>query len=154
MARLLRSSAVLLAIAAIAATAAAQAPATALAAGDAQEYLGGWKIAMDFMGQELEMSIEFLDEDGLLVALLRSPQGEQRITDIVPGDEGLRLLFESQFGEMSIDARLDSDELLGIFRIPGASIEADFRCVRGAGSAVTRGRELVVERRSPSVGVE
>lgn len=139
MARLYRSLAVLLAVAVMAATAAAQAPATALAAGDAQGYLGGWKIAMDFMGQELEMSIEFLDEDGLLVALLRSPQGEQRITDIVPQDEGLRLLFESQFGEMSIDTHLDSDELVGVFRIPAASIEADFQGVRGEADVVLAG---------------
>ena len=134
-----RSFEMLLVVVTMAVTVAAQEPDAALTAGDAQEYLGGWSLTLDFGGQEIKMSVEFLDEDGLLVAMLRSPQGNQRITEILAEDQGLQLLFESNFGKMSIDARLENDELLGVFRIPTASLEADFRGVRGEVDVVLAG---------------
>ena len=77
----------------------------------AQEYLGLWRISMEFG----DLTLEFSSMNGRLAAVLNSDQipQAQTITDITQSDEGLKLGFDSDYGALLLVLHVEEDELVG-----------------------------------------
>lgn len=101
-------------------TVAAQDKASELDVSEAQDFLGLWKISMEFG----DMTLEFSSIDGKLAAVLNSDQMSeaQTIVDIAKSDDGLKLAFDSDFGPLILDVKLEDAELVGTL----GSVAGDF----------------------------
>jgi len=133
----------------------ARSEAATLASGAAEGFLGYWEVVVDFQGQELNVSLDYLDEDGQLVVVLDSSQGTQRITEITKSDETLRLVFESEFGNMSLDTKLEGDEIVGTFHF--GDIEAALRggrSERSEESTAESGSDGILSRGDPKTELQ
>lgn len=84
------------------------ASAAALNAAEAQEFLGEWVLEMESPQGAFEADLALTDVDGKVVAELGMPRfGNRTIDDITRSDEGLRLAFDSTFGDQSFNMVLD-----------------------------------------------
>lgn len=71
-----------------------------VATSEAQNYVGSWALAMDFNGQNVEMTLDIKDVDGKLAATVTSPRAPAptEVESITKTDAGLVLKYGVEFG--------------------------------------------------------
>lgn len=131
----------------------AQEASSQVKASDAQEYIGYWKVSMEFG----DMQLEFTSEDGKLGASLSSGEGDepQPIEDISKFEDGLRLAFESDFGPAIIDISIQEGAIAGILHNPSGDFSTELTGVRESGPENEVGDEPArVRRTRPTATIE
>lgn len=87
---------------------AAEAAPEPLQAAEAGDFLGEWVLEMESPQGAFEADLAFTDVEGKVVAELGMPRfGNRTIEDIVRNDEGLRLTFQTTFGDQAFNMILD-----------------------------------------------
>ena len=125
-----------------------------LSADEAKDFLGTWKLAMEFQGNPVELSLELAEHEGEVKAALAAaftPE-PQLIDTITRTDDGLKLAYDANFGgnalRVEIEAAREGEGLKGTFGDESGLFSAEFTGERAAEAAdiVAKAAELAAEK--------